>query len=68
MYTDLRKQDLGSRLQFTSQIGGGSRVRDSDPAWRSVSRRASGTCRTPGMASSNPGINTIYGLVGLTFR
>lgn len=67
VYTDLRKQDLGTRMQFTSTIGGGIE-------WDIRSGMAIGLqarvrhMSNAGMASSNPGINTVYGLIGLTFR
>ena len=67
VYTDLRKQDLGTRLQFTSTIGGGIE-------WEVRPGMAVGIqarfrhMSNAGMASSNPGINTVFGLVGLTFR
>ncbi len=67
VYTDLRKQDLGSRLQFTSQIGGGIQYElgpDMAIGFQGRFRHMSNAQ----MASSNPGINTLYGLVGLTFR
>jgi hypothetical protein len=67
VYTDLRKQDLGSRLQFTSTIGGGLEYEiqpDMSLGLQARFRHMSNA----GMASSNPGINTIFGLVGLTFR
>jgi len=67
VYTDLRKQDLGTRIQFTSQIGGGLEYEiDSDMAvgFQVRFRHMSNA----GMGGSNPGINTFYGLLGLTFR
>lgn len=67
VYTDLRKQDLGSRLQFTSQIGTGLEF-DVRPGMAFGLQVRFRHMSNAGMASSNPGINTIYGLVGLTFR
>lgn len=67
VYTDLRKQDLGSRLQFTSQIGAGLEV-DVRPGMAFGFQVRFRHMSNAGMASSNPGINTLYGLVGLTFR
>jgi hypothetical protein len=55
--TDLRKQDYGTRIQFSSQIGVGLEYRF-DPT--SLSRsRASAPHLEWGLASSNPGVNTI---------
>ncbi|MEO6027975.1 MAG: acyloxyacyl hydrolase [Candidatus Binatia bacterium] len=67
VYTDLRKQDLGSRLQFTSQFGVGLEYEISPDMAVGIQARYRHMSNA-GMASSNPGINTIYGLVGLTFR
>ena len=67
VYTDLRKQDLGTRLQFTSQLGGGLEyeIRPGMALGLQVRLRHMSNA---GMASSNPGINTVYGLLGLTFH
>jgi hypothetical protein len=67
VYTDLRKQDLGTRLQFTSQLGAGLEyeIRPGLALGFQVRVRHMSNA---GMASSNPGINTIYGLLGLTFH
>jgi hypothetical protein len=67
VYTDLRKQDLGTRVQFTSTIGAGLEyeIRPDLAVGFQVRLRHMSNA---GMASSNPGINTVYGLVGLTFR
>jgi opacity protein-like surface antigen len=67
VYTDLRKQDLGTRIQFTSQIGGGLEF-DVTPGMSLGLQLRYRHMSNAGMASSNPGINTVYGLVGLTFR
>jgi hypothetical protein len=67
VYTDLRKQDLGTRLQFTSTFGFGLEYEvrpDMAIGLQGRFRHMSNA----GMASSNPGINTAYGLLGLTFR
>jgi opacity protein-like surface antigen len=67
VYTDLRKQDLGTRVQFTSTVGGGLEYAlrpDMAIGFQVRLRHMSNA----GMASSNPGINTVYGLIGLTFR
>ena len=67
VYTDLRKQDLGTRVQFTSTIGGGLEyeLRPDMAVGLQVRFRHMSNA---GMASSNPGINTVYGLIGLTVR
>ncbi len=67
VYTDLRKQDLGTRMQFTSTVGGGLEyeIRPGLAASFQVRLRHMSNA---GMASSNPGINTTFGLFGLTFR
>jgi hypothetical protein len=67
VYTDLRKQDLGTRLQFTSTIGGGIEW-EIEPGMAVGLQARLRHMSNAGMASSNPGINTVYGLVGLTFR
>lgn len=67
VYTDLRKQDLGTRVQFTSQFGFGLEYEIRPDMAVGVQARFRHMSNA-GMASSNPGINTIYGLVGLTFR
>jgi hypothetical protein len=67
VYTDLRKQDLGTRLQFTSQVGGGLEYSIRPDLAIGVQARLRHMSNA-GMASSNPGINTVYGLIGLTFR
>jgi hypothetical protein len=67
VYTDLRKQDLGTRVQFTSQIGGGLEY-ELDPDMAIGFQVRFRHMSNAGMASSNPGINTFYGLLGLTFR
>jgi len=67
VYTDLRKQDLGTRIQFTSQLGAGLEyeIRPDLAIGMQVRVRHMSNA---GMAGSNPGINTVYGLLGLTFR
>lgn len=67
VYTDLRKQDLGTRMQFTSTIGGGLEY-EVRPGMAVGLQARFRHMSNAGMASSNPGINTVYGLVGLTFR
>lgn len=67
VYTDLRKQDLGTRLQFTSTIGGGLEY-EIRPGMAVGLQARFRHMSNAGMASSNPGINTVFGLLGLTFR
>ncbi len=67
VYTDLRKQDLGTRLQFTSTIGGGLEY-EVRPGMAIGAQARFRHMSNAGMASSNPGINTVFGLFGLTFR
>jgi hypothetical protein len=67
VYTDLRKQDLGTRLQFTSTIGAGLEY-EIQPGMAIGLQARFRHMSNAGMASSNPGINTVFGLVGLTFR
>jgi opacity protein-like surface antigen len=67
VYTDLRKQDLGTRLQFTSQIGGGLEYEISPGVALGLQVRYRHMSNA-GMSSSNPGIDTVYGLLGLTFH
>jgi opacity protein-like surface antigen len=67
VYTDLRKQDLGTRLQFTSQLGGGFEyeIRSGMALGLQVRFRHMSNA---GMSNNNPGVNTVYGLLGLTFH
>jgi hypothetical protein len=67
VYTDLRKQDLGIRTQFTSTFGGGLEyeIRPDLAVGLQVRIRHMSNA---GLASSNPGINTVFGLFGVTFR
>ena len=67
VYTDLRKQDLGTRVQFTSTAGGGLEyaIRPDMAVGLQVRFRHMSNA---GMSSSNPGINTVFGLLGLTFH
>jgi len=67
VYTDLRKQDLGTRLQFTSTIGGGLEYEISPGMALGLQVRYRHMSNA-GMSSSNPGINTVFGLLGLTFH
>jgi len=67
LYTDLRKQDLGTRVQFASQIGAGLEYQlDDDTAVAFAIRFRH--MSNAGMARPNPGLNTLYALVGVTFR
>lgn len=67
VYTDLRTQDLGTRMQFTSQLGGGFEY-ELRPGLALGFQVRLRHMSNAGMASSNPGINTFYGLVGLSFH
>ena len=67
VYTDLRKQDLGTRIQFTSTFGVGLEYAlrpDLSVGFQIRIRHMSNA----GLGSSNPGINTAFGLFGVTFR
>jgi hypothetical protein len=67
MYTDLRKQRFGTPINFSSQFGAGLEyeIRPGlDFTFAARIRHMSNA----GLASSNPGVNTYFGLVGLTFR
>jgi len=67
VYTDLRKQHLGTRIQFTSQFGAGLEY-EIKPGMSLGFQARIRHMSNAGMASSNPGINTLYGLIGLSFR
>ncbi len=67
LYTDLRKQDYGTRIQFSSQIGAGFEYQIRPDLAFTCSARLRHTSNG-GLASSNPGVNTIFGLVGFTFK
>lgn len=67
LYTDLRKQGFGTRIQFSSQVGVGLEYQirpDVAVTFTTRLRHMS----NGGLASSNPGVNTLFGLGGLTFR
>jgi len=67
LYTDLRKQGLGIRVQFSSQIGGGVEYTlDENHALTFAARIRH--ISNAGLAHPDPGINTVYGLIGITFR
>ena len=67
LYTDLRKQGLGTRVQFSSQFGGGLAFRLDDAHDLTFAVRFRHISNA-GLASPDPGINTLFGLIGLTFR
>jgi hypothetical protein len=67
LYTDLRKQRYGTRVQFSSQIGAGFEYQINPDLACSFAARLRHTSNA-GLASSNPGVNTLFGLIGLTFR
>jgi opacity protein-like surface antigen len=67
VYTDLRKQDYGTRIQFTSQIGAGLEYQLRDDVALTFAARFRHMSNA-GLGASNPGINTLFGLVGVTFR
>ena len=67
LYTDLRKQDYGTRIQFSSQFGAGFQYDIAAGVALTCSARFRHTSNA-GMASSNPGVNTLVGMVGLTFE
>lgn len=66
VYTDLRGQDLGTRVQFASQAAAGLEVRLGERFSLDVGYRYRHLSNL-GMAS-NPGINTHLGLVGLAYH
>jgi opacity protein-like surface antigen len=72
VYTDLRslirqKSDLGQRMQFSTQGGGGVQYTLSPDMAISLSARFRHISNA-GLSDSNPGIDTIYGLLGIIFR
>ena len=67
LYTDLRKQRYGTRVQFSSQIGAGVEYEIRPGLAFSFAARLRHMSNA-GLASSNPGVNTLFGLIGLTFR
>ncbi len=67
LYTDIRKQSLGTQVQFTSQIGGGLEYQLSQDLSLTFAVRFRHMSNA-GIHGGNPGVNTIYGLVGVTFR
>ena len=67
MYTDLRKQRFGTRVNFSSQGGAGLEYQFRPDLTFTFAARIRHMSNA-GLASTNPGINTLFGLVGLTFR
>lgn len=67
LYTDLRKQGYGSRVQFSSQFGAGLEYEARPDLGVVIGARFRHTSNA-GLAEGNPGINTIFGMVGVTFR
>ncbi len=67
VYTDLRKQRLGTRVQFSSQFGGGLEYQINDGLAFTIAARIRHISNA-GMASSNPGMTAAMGLIGFTFR
>jgi hypothetical protein len=67
LYTDLRKQHLGTRVQFSSQIGAGLEYALGPDLALTLGGRFRHISNA-GLSKSDPGINTIYGLIGITFR
>ena len=67
MYSDLRKQGLGTQMQFTSQVGAGIEYQvrpDLSVTFAARFRHMSNA----GIHGGNPGLNLLYGLLGVTFR
>ena len=67
LYTDLRKQNLGTRMQFSSQIGAGLEYALGPDLALTLGGRFRHISNA-GLSKRNPGISTIYGLIGVTFR
>jgi Lipid A 3-O-deacylase (PagL) len=67
MYTDLRKQRFGTPFNFSSQFGAGLEYQIRPDLTFTFAARIRHMSNA-GLASTNPGINTYFGLVGLTFR
>lgn len=67
LYTDLRKQDFGTRMQFSSQLGAGLEYALRPDLALTIAGRFRHISNA-GMSKSDPGLNTVYGLVGITFR
>jgi opacity protein-like surface antigen len=72
VYTDLRSeirvgQDLGQRMQFSEQGGVGLQYLVDDDLAVSLAVRFRHISNA-GIADSNPGLDTLYGLIGLSWR
>jgi hypothetical protein len=67
LYTDLRGRGLGTRVQFSSQIGAGLEYR----LRPDLSLTLAGRFRhisNAGLTEPNSGVETIFGLLGFTFK
>jgi len=67
LYTDLRKQSFSTRVQFSSQIGAGLGYALDENHELTFAVRFRHISNA-GIESPDPGVNTLYGLLGLTFR
>jgi hypothetical protein len=67
LYTDLRKEHFGTRFQFSSQIGVGLEYEIRPDLAFTIAARLRHMSNA-GLGGSNHGLNTYFGLVGLTFR
>jgi hypothetical protein len=67
MYTDLRKQHLGTPFNFSSQFGAGLEYQIRPDLTFTFAARIRHFSNA-GTATKNPGVNTLFGLVGVTFR
>jgi len=67
LYTDLRKQRFGTPINFSSQFGAGLEYEIKPGVDLTFSARIRHMSNA-GLASSNPGVNTYFGLIGVTFR
>jgi len=67
IYTDLRKQHLGTRVQFSSQFGVGLEFPLDDDRSLTFGARIRHISNA-GLAGTNPGITMFFGMIGVTFR
>ncbi len=67
LYTDLRKEHFGTRYQFSSQGGGGIEYEIRPGLAFTLAARLRHMSNA-GISNSNHGLNTYFGLIGLTFR
>jgi hypothetical protein len=67
LYTDLRGRQLGTRVQFSSQIGAGLEYQLRPDLYLTLAGRFRHISNA-GLATTNPGVDTILGLIGFTFR